>query len=208
MKKTHKIIIALSVIGFVLLKYRIHVTHSYFYLFLVWNLFLALVPLAFTEYLQTKQFDKYILLLLSVPWLLLLPNAPYILTDFIHLSKASKMSFWYDFLLIGTFTLAGMLAYFLSLNQMIALFRIYYTEKILNIAVLIIAFLNGFGIYLGRFSRWNSWDILHRPISLFNEILQYLAHPIMHQNVWLFTFLFGVLLSFGRIIFSSLKVTK
>jgi len=71
-----------------------------------------------------------------------------------------------------------------------------------------IAFLNGFGIYLGRFSRWNSWDILQEPKKLFNEIIRYIMHPLEYQQIWIFTLVTGSLLAIGTQAILLAKVKK
>ena len=194
--KNNKILLALSILSFLLLKYRIHITHSYFYLFLIWNLFLAFVPLGLTTYLS-ENINKYSVLLIFPIWLLFLPNAPYIVTDLIHLNQYSKMGFWYDFVLISSFASAGLLAYFESIKQMDLILKQYLDTKTVQILFVFIAFLNGFGIYLGRFLRWNSWDIIHKPNALFLAIYSLIRHPIAHLNLWLFTSVIGMFLALG-----------
>jgi uncharacterized membrane protein len=197
MKNAYKILIALSVLSFLILRYRIHITNNFFYLFLVWNLFLAYVPLVISAFLEKKKHAKFILFPMLLVWIVFLPNAPYIITDLMHLARRSSMTIWYDSLLIMSFSSAGMLAYFLSIKQMYGVLMQSFRLKYSRFVFILIAFLNGFGIYLGRFSRWNSWDILQEPKTLFSEITLYIMHPITHQNIWIFTFMMGSLLAIG-----------
>ncbi len=207
--KTNTKILVLTVLSFLLLKYRIHTTQSYFYLFLIWNLFLAFVPLGLSTYLS-QNINKYSVFAIFPIWLLFLPNAPYIFTDLIHLGKYSKMGFWYDLVLISSFASTGMLAYFITVKQMYVILKQYLKPKNVQLLFVFIAFLNGFGIYLGRFLRWNSWDIIHKPNKLFLEIFTRLRHPIVHINSWLFTVAFGSILALGfwRIVIQELKNEK
>jgi uncharacterized membrane protein len=197
MKNHYKVLVALSILSFLILRYRIHITNNFFYLFLVWNLFLAYVPLVISTFLEKKRYTKFIILPMLLVWLAFLPNAPYIITDLMHLAKRSSMTIWYDSLLIMSFASAGMLAYFLSIKQMYSVLIVAFKLKHSRFIFILIAFLNGFGIYLGRFSRWNSWDILQKPKTLFSEISLYIMHPIAHQNIWIFTLVMGSLLAIG-----------
>ena len=52
----------------------------------------------------------------------------------------------------------------------------------------------GFGVYLGRFLRWNSWDIIQDPFGIFNDILQRLIHPFAHFEAYFVTGVFTVIL--------------
>ena len=197
MKTPYKILTSLSILSFLMLRYRMHSAHNYFYLFLVWNLFLAYVPLLISASLVNKKVSKMALIPLLLVWLAFLPNAPYIITDLMHLSNRSTMSIWFDSLLIISFASAGMLAYFVSIIQMNAVLKTNFNLKSSKALFVLIAFLNGFGIYLGRFSRWNSWDILQEPKTLFTEISMYLKHPVQHQQIWIFTIMMGSLLAIG-----------
>ncbi len=95
---------------------RIKITGSYFFLFLVWNLFLALIPFAISTYLVSKpEISKVRLFLWATVWLLFLPNAPYIVTDLVHLKLHNPFWGWFDVLLLVSFAINGLLLYFLSL---------------------------------------------------------------------------------------------
>ncbi len=57
-----------------------------------------------------------------------------------------------------------------------------------------VAALSGFGIYLGRFMRFNSWDILFRPIQLYRGIGNWVADPLANANTLAFPILFAAFL--------------
>ncbi|GAA3610738.1 DUF1361 domain-containing protein [Flavivirga amylovorans] len=194
--------IALSI---VLLMVRMKLTHSFFYLFLVWNLFLAIIPFAITTYLvNTPKLKKIGFVIGFSVWLLFSPNAPYIITDLLHLKVSSNHLLWLDVLVVSSFALNGLLLFSLSLLDMETLLNQYLKRKAIIFFMISILFLNGFGVYLGRFLRYNSWEILQHPSNLFNDIFDIILRPNQHLEAWLFTFLFGVFLSIGFWVFKAL----
>lgn len=196
-----------SLSGIVLLTARIKLTHSFFYLFLVWNLFLAIIPYIISSYLVQKlKINKVILLTWSCIWLAFLPNAPYIITDLWHLRLADNSIIWLDILIVFSFASTGLLLFFLTIKDMKQLLSCYFPTKIITILFYLLFPLSSFGIYLGRFLRYNSWEILSNPIILFNDIYLMLSQPIVHQKVWLFTIGFSLFLAFGYLVFNSFKL--
>ncbi|WP_370174563.1 DUF1361 domain-containing protein [Leeuwenhoekiella palythoae] len=188
---------------FCLLVFRIKTTHDFFGLFLIWNLFLAFVPLGIAWYLQHKRLHinsvlKYALLVL---WLLFLPNAPYVITDVIHLSYSPSNWFIYDGITIGVFAVLSLYFGFQSLIEVRKLFKTEIAEGWLNALTVGVLILCGFGIYLGRVVRFNSWDLITNPLDLFGTISSYLINPIENKSVWLFTIAFGIFLNFSFFLF-------
>ncbi|NMH88001.1 DUF1361 domain-containing protein [Flavivirga algicola] len=193
------------ILSIVLLMIRMKLTHSYFYLFLVWNLFLAVIPFAISTYLTSiPKLNKIGFIIWFSIWLLFLPNAPYIITDLLHLKISSSHLLWLDVLVVSSFALNGLLMFSLSLLDMETLLSQYLKRKTIPFAIISILFLSGFGVYLGRFLRYNSWEIIQHPLNLFNDIFNIILHPNQHLEAWLFTFLFGIFLSIGFWIFKVL----
>lgn len=181
-----------------LLTIRIKVSNSFFYLFLVWNLFLAIVPYAITIYLQcATKINKLQLVFWFTVWLLFLPNAPYIITDLIHLRINSGFYIWLDVLLVSSFACNGILLFYLSILDMKELLLNYLSTTKVNYLLGLIFFLSSFGVYLGRFLRYNSWELLSNPIQLLLDIINIVVNPIFYKEAWLFTFLFGLFLNLG-----------
>jgi uncharacterized membrane protein len=155
------------------------------FLFLIWNLFLAWVPYWISLVLErsSRRFKSSILtgfLLLS--WLLFFPNAPYILTDFLHLRNRAPIPYWYDLMLLASFAWTGLILGLLSLYEV----QLFLRKRVGNwlswfVAVTAI-FLCGFGIYLGRFLRWNSWDVLTKPTTLAVDLFDIICHPFTAGN--------------------------
>ena len=148
--------------------------------FLVWNLVLAWIPLL----LALGVYDAYrrgrSLLWVApmiVLWLLFLPNAPYIVTDFVHLSATSRAPLWFDGVELSAFAWTGMLLGFVSLYLVHAVLRDRYGARFGWSAVLFVLALSGVGVYLGRVKRWNSWDLLTQPGQRLAELHAHVGDP-------------------------------
>ncbi len=96
-------------------------------------------------------------------WLAMFPNAPYIITDFIHLYEIPPLTWWFDLGMILTFALSGLFLGIVSLRTMHDLVRPKLGAVIGWLFVAVASLLSGFGVYLGRFQRLNSWDLLTKP---------------------------------------------
>ncbi len=132
--------------------------------------------------------------MIFIVWLLFFPNAPYIITDLKHL-KHSNTLIWFDTLLILSFSLNGLLFCFASIHNIQSSLNRYFSTKNSNLIIYICLILAAFGIYLGRFLRWNTWDILKRPFIITKDIINRIIHPIAYHEAWEFTFSFGLFLS-------------
>jgi|GEM_PF-154610 len=163
--------------------------HRPIYLFLLWNLFLAWLPLYFSFNLvhihekhkaEGKPLNGIALFsfwLQALLWLLFFPNAPYIVTDFFHLQVKSinHIPLWYDLIMLTSFSCLGFALGFVSLWQVQSLVAHKWGKKIAMLFVNIVLLLSAFGIYLGRFVRLNSWDFFTNPVKLIGEVLNALT---------------------------------
>ncbi|MFY7786389.1 MAG: DUF1361 domain-containing protein [Thermoflexibacteraceae bacterium] len=167
------------------------------YIFLAWNLFLAAIPLAISRVLVSNHLSANTptKLLLGATWLLFFPNAPYIITDFVHLNWLHQpVPYWYDILMLMLFAWNGLLMGLLSLNNVHYVIEHYFPPIVVKLGIVGVLFLGSFGIYLGRVLRWNSWDILTNPFSLCYDILQHIRHPFLHLHAWAMTICFTAFL--------------
>ena len=157
-------LLAASVLCVGLLELRIRETGDGFYRFLVWNLFLAWVPLAFAvaAYARSRRGVDPLTVALLVPWLLFFPNAPYLLTDFIHLEEGPA-PLWYDALMLSAFAWTGLLLGFASLYLVQLILRRAFGAAVAWVGVFGALALGSIGVYVGRFIRLNSWDVLLHP---------------------------------------------
>ncbi|PWU15826.1 MAG: hypothetical protein C5B50_14700 [Verrucomicrobia bacterium] len=187
-----------SAVSVLLVVARIIWTREWYSAYLVWNLFLAWMPLAFAllaydEYRQCGA-RKWRFWAVGAAWLLFFPNAPYIFTDVIHLTTGYFHYFWVDLTLIMLSAVTGLVLGFLSLFLMQSL--------VIEIAgrlaswgfIVVVASLSAIGIYLGRFLRFNSWDVLLKPIALYHGIGSLALRPTGHLNSVAFPMMFAAFL--------------
>lgn len=169
--KTQPKALRLTLFCLAFLVIRLFRTAELTFFFLVWNLFLAWLPWYFISF-----YDKWksgagrlAALFLSI---LFLPNAPYIITDLFHLKQRS-VPLWFDLLLILAFVVCGLLFFFLTLRRLLKIIRQLSGGDYLAQAVRAVLFLAcGYGIYLGRYLRFNSWEVFTAPVDLGTGIWQ------------------------------------
>jgi uncharacterized membrane protein len=194
-------------LSLVLLALRIKLNQSFFYLFLVWNLFLAAIPYMITTYMiSVPSLPKFIKIGLLLLWLLFLPNAPYIITDLLHLKYATSKMLWLDVLMVSSFAINGLVLFFLSLKDFENLLLQNINRNVKHIIIISTCFLTGFGMYIGRFLRFNSWDIIQNPTVLISEVFDILIAPKQHFEAWIFTASFGCFLCFTYYLILNLKM--
>ncbi|MFD2915844.1 DUF1361 domain-containing protein [Psychroserpens luteus] len=181
-------------LSIVLLMIRMKIHQSFYLLFLIWNLFLAIIPFAITTGLtSSKKVNKLVLFFFFGIWLLFLPNAPYLVTDLMHLTRTDQSFLWLDILVIMSFAFNGLILFFLSLSDMEKLLKQHLNSKLLTPLMFSIFGLTAFGIYLGRFLRHNSWEIINNPLNIFRDIFNIVFQP--NIEAWIFTLTFGSFLA-------------
>ena len=184
---------------FVLLAMRGFWSGTWSYLFLVWNLFLAGIPLA-AALVLSKARSRTAIALSAVTWLAFLPNAPYLATDLMHLRPRVYVPLWFDVVLLLSCAVAGILLGYISLAVVQQTLSARVGRAVAWIAVTAALFLSAFGIYLGRFRRWNSWEILTDPLTLLGDAAGRLIHP---RTVGV-TLVYGATLVVGYVVFQLL----
>lgn len=179
--------------------FRFYMTDSLLFGFLLWNLFLAAIPLVFAVMFcaYKKKSSKLAMLTTLGLWMLFFPNAPYLLTDLLHLYPRRGVPFWYDLILIFTFAWNGVILGYLSLLFIHNKIELFYGKVKAWFFSLVSLSMGAFGIYLGRFDRWNSWDIVQEPLPLLADIAGYILHPRTHIETWFITFAIAVFLITG-----------
>jgi uncharacterized membrane protein len=164
------------------------------YLFLVWNIFLAWVPFVISSsFKKITDLKKWKQLIVFCCWLVFFPNALYIITDLIHLEKESIVPKWFDAILIFSSSIVGLIMAFVSLFRVHQFLQFHFNSKITERLIVSILFLASFGIYLGRFLRWNSWDIISNPFGLIISIGERFIFPLQHLKTWGITFILTTL---------------
>lgn len=169
----------------ILLGIRFLYTGKFNYIFLLWNIFLAWIPYMISGYFRKIVYHSYWKKILVLGcWLLFFPNALYIVTDLIHLEIESSVPKWFDVILLFSCSIVSLMMAFVSLyrleTSLLKLFKYHVVEKIIAVTL----FLGSFGVYLGRFMRWNSWDILRKPMPLSEEVFSQVIFPFSHLRTW------------------------
>ena len=181
--------------------------HNAVFFFLLWNLFLAAIPFVAAEIVDrarwaVAQWTAFVV------WLLFLPNAPYILTDFIHLRPRPPVPLWYDVLLLFSCAGTGLLLGYGSVMLVQRAIARKFGARIGWLIATISLILSAFGIYLGRFVRFNSWEVVTDPMPLFADITHRLMNPLQHPRTFAVTILYGVALMLGYVALHVLAETS
>lgn len=203
-KRELLVLSVLSLFCFSLLIIRAKASNSIFFFFLIWNLFLGFLPYFFSQMmlysLKIRENRWYRIIGLLI-WLLFLPNSFYLLTDFFHLNKFNSVPVWFDLMMVSSFSLTGFLFGIFSLFTIEKLLRNHYSVSISKIILLTSLYLTAFGIYLGRYLRFNSWDVLSNPIDLMNSCI----NCLFIRDVQNFTLGFGTFLWVIYFVATSMK---
>lgn len=177
-----------------LLLVRVIQTGSLQYTFLLWNLFLAWVPFFISTLMERYGAARWRLplwILAAGAWLLYLPNAPYILTDLYHLPEGGA-PMWFDLILILSFAWNGLTLGFQSIRQMQDIFIARFPQCPVQLFITPVMLLCGWGVYIGRYLRWNSWDLILQPVPLLQQTSAMVLHPLQYSHVWGFTICMGL----------------
>jgi uncharacterized membrane protein len=189
---------AMSIICLSMSIFRVLFTKTDMFLFLNWNLFLAFIPWVLSTVFLLKRdlhYRKWYVSLILITWLLFFPNAPYILTDLFHLRDELTMPLWYDLIMILAYAWTGLMFGFVSLFNIEMFLKRYLPRKLVLLTSVFLLFLGAFGIYIGRYLRWNSWDVLQEPFTLLYNVTSDISNPLSHPRAYGMTLLMGVLLN-------------
>lgn len=188
---------------------RVLYSHTTHYKNLVWNLYLAWLPYVFSfaaislHHLFPRKW--WLIILPGSLWLIFFPNAPYIVTDFLHLEERPFVPIWYDILLLAAFAWTGFFLAIASLRTMQILVRQHLGGVLSWVFTLSALSLSGLGIYLGRFSRWNSWDLLFQPKEVVRDVAIRLVNPFDNLRFFIFSTLFTIFLLVCYLMFLSIR---
>ena len=186
--------------------FRYYISETKVFFFLNWNLFLAWIPFIISSFLLIFKIKSKLSLIVAVAvWIVFFPNSPYILTDLFHLKTRNSVPIWYDLVVILSYAWTGLFCGFVSLLDIEKLLSSYFKRSTINFITASFLFLTSFGVYLGRFLRWNSWDVLSNPFGLFNDILVRIIYPMEYTKTWGVTILMGIMLNFMYFMMRSMK---
>ncbi|MEJ2748545.1 MAG: DUF1361 domain-containing protein [Anaerolineae bacterium] len=167
------------------------------YSFLLWNLFLAWLPFLFAW----AAYRKPVTAVFNGPlWLLFFPNAPYLVTDLIHLRQYDAVPLWYDAIMLFTFVLTGLMLGFLSLYMMQSLVSRRFGRVWSWLFVIAAVGMSGYGVYIGRFLRWNSWDVFRQPMTVLADIANSLFNPAYFLKTYTVSISLSAVMLFAYIV--------
>lgn len=198
---------AMSAFCIAVLGARLLYTFQKEYLFLTKNLVLAWMPYVISLFIKKtgKQTALLKKIALFIAWLLFFPNSAYILTDIYHLNEYPSVPQWYDLLMLISFSWAGLLWGFYSLQLVQKRFFEHRSVKANVLFVITVFFLAGMGIYFGRYERWNSWDILFDIPFLYQRMLEIIHDDYLLKYIAGMSLLYCGVLSFIYYHFSQLQ---
>jgi uncharacterized membrane protein len=132
---------------------------------------------------------------LFLGWILFFPNAAYIVTDLVHLKTRPPIPRWFDYILITSYAWTGLFLCYVSLRLLHARVQQWWGAGVGWTFVFGMLAAGSFGIYAGRYFRWNSWDAILRPWKLTQDLVTFPA-PNTPREAMAFCatfFLFSVL---------------
>jgi uncharacterized membrane protein len=176
---------------------RASVTGRPGYGFLLWNLMLAWIPYALARLIAARarrDGGTLAMLALGLAFIGFLPNAPYIVTDLMHLRwQTADAPHWFDALMLASFAWSGLTLGIASVRITADVVKERVGARASIGYVGIVSVLTAFGIYLGRFVRLNTWDAAVHPFRVARSVLAPLVHPATHMRAWTFTVAFAAL---------------
>lgn len=186
---------------------RYAVTQQFTFFFLIWNVWLAYIPYYIADKLVLNKQNLSSLKLYTglALWWLFLPNAPYMITDLIHLKIVKTSIVWLDMVLLYMASISGLIYTFFSLVLIKKLLSKSLSHQKLVLFISVVLLSCGFGIYLGRIERFNSWDLIFRPFSSVNQIFSIFFSANTWSQAWQYSLLYGFLLLTLYFVFDNLK---
>ena len=171
------------------------------FIFLIWNLFLAWIPYCLSQWLyyyQHKIKSKIFLVAVLMIWLAFVPNTFYIITDLYHIGDGYNdysMPQWFDLAMLLSFAWNGLLLGILSVRHIEKIIEAKLGMKHELLFLYPIMWLNALGVYVGRYLRFNSWDVVSNPFFLIKEIARVLIHPFAERYAASMIFCFSILMT-------------
>lgn len=180
---------------------------NYSFVWILWNLFLALVPFLISSILilNTNKINitRPFFITLFILWLLFLPNAPYVVTDLIHIGRIRVVPVIFDSFLLFSSAWVALLLGLHSIYHIEKIFLLRFSKKVTNIIIAIVILFTSFGIYIGRFLRFNSWDFFTSNISLISSTWKVFTQSNDYVNVYSYTILFFFFIYMAYLSFKS-----
>lgn len=166
---------------------------------MIWNLFLAWLPvvfaLGFRINMAKNRLQSWQNLLLLFLWLGFLPNSFYLMSDLIHLQSSGESAILFDIAMMMSFIVNGLILGYISVYIVHLQLLKKLSARMMLVFLGFVFMACGFAIYLGRYLRWNTWDIIVNPFGLLFDLSERIVNPILHIQTYVVTITFFVLLS-------------
>lgn len=182
---------------------------------MLFNLFLAWIPLvcvgiallAFLASVLRGEGLFWVTIVLLGIWFVFFPNSTYLVTEFHHLrDEKADIPYWFDTIMILSLALCGLLLGSFSLLLVHELLLIYLPGPLTWVIFVAYLFLSNVGIYIGRFLRFNSWDVVTNPLKLLTRLGKQLQERQTRRQLVLFASLFTLfLLTFYLFLYSAVE---
>jgi uncharacterized membrane protein len=144
--------------------------------------------------LKVRLWSDWLSLLLTIIWLLMLPNSFYMISDFVHVQDVVRNDLLYDVVMFTSFIFTSVLLGFCSLYMVHVELRKRVALRYANLCIAIILLLCSYAIYLGRDLRWNSWDVLTNPAGVLFDVSDHIITPMQSGDMYTTTASFFILL--------------
>jgi uncharacterized membrane protein len=191
-----------------LIALRLLLTKTFDFSFIVWNIFLAVLPIYMSHLLQEAK-NRFTIFSLLTATILFLPNSIYLITDLLHLKLRLPIPLYVDLTILLLTAWVGILSSVMALKNIEMFLGKQMNKKYVPAFLIIIMLSCGFGFYLGRFLRWNSWDVLGNPTILLQDIFHRIFYPMQHPRTWSSTILFaGVYFIFYKTLSNNIVYEK
>lgn len=192
-------LLSFSIFNLITFIARSLILNTFYFWFLLWNLFLAWIPyllaLKISKIYKTHKLNRslkyFLIILLGLVWIIFFPNAPYILTDLIHVRSTNPFYLFSGFAIVILYSINGLLLGFASLKIIQKIVTKEFGARLSLLFTFCVLLLTSYGIYLGREIRLNSWDIFLNPSLVFSEVFNLLS-----SNIYFFKILQVVIFFF------------
>ncbi|MFA6355193.1 MAG: DUF1361 domain-containing protein [Candidatus Paceibacterota bacterium] len=180
------------------------------FIYILWNVFLAAIPFFISYilllYTNKDNIIKPFFIIGFILWLLFLPNSPYVITDFIHLGRFHAVPIMYDMFLLFASAWVALLMGLYSISHMEKILLLKFSKKVTNILIITIILFTSFGVYVGRYLRFNSWDFFISNNSLITSIWKIFTESNGYANVYGYTALFFIFIYTSYLAFKSSNI--
>ena len=200
-------LLALTMVCTVVLAVRAPLSGDVRHVPLLWNVFLAWIPVGLATAVVRADLAgaRARTLALGAAWLAFLPNAPYLVTDLVHVSRRSTAALLYDSLMFGAFAALGVLLGAAALWPVHRRVPERLGRRAGHLFLVAMGVLTGFGVYLGRVERWNSWSVIQDPVRLGRDIWARIADPLAHPETLVVTLGFGACFLVAYVVLVGLR---